>query len=309
MPKFELIPESIKKPARRVQAAADAAFLQYAQNEGPVIAEPWKIVLDSSKGRYARTKALFAAVRDMVPDGLFHQLTGTRYEFQGENISIDPNKYELEERQVGSGSENNVYKLTSLDPNLPSLVVKVDRTDTEDVDVLLERGKEVRREWETMKEWYQSVPGLVPDEFYFIGRSPIGGRNALITIQEYLGTKDELRDFFRDVSAGRLHELLTSDTAFRRDFIAFARVTIEHAEKYDEMIDTIGVNNLVLAERPAGAQLLLIDPHVIKHPRGTEVENERQVLGEQLTRLRTMLAEAEVIEKTALSPDTASISA
>ncbi len=143
MPKFELIPESVKKPARRVRAAADAAFLQYAQHEGPVIAEPWKVVMDSSKGKYARTKALFAAIRDMVPDTLFHQLTGTRYEFQGENIPIDPAKYELEERQIGSGSENNVYKLTSLDPQRPSLVVKVDRTGTEDVDALLERGKEV----------------------------------------------------------------------------------------------------------------------------------------------------------------------
>lgn len=309
MPKFELIPEPIKKPLRKVRAAAEGAFLEHAETGGGIEGDPWKTILDPTQGKFARTKALFTALRTMVPDTLFHQLTGNRYEFQGDKLPINPEQYELEEVKIGSGWECSVFKLTSLDPQWPSLVVKVDRTGTEDVDALLERGKEVRHEWETMKEWYQSVPGLVPDEFYFIGHSPIGGRNALITLQEYLGTRAELKDFFRDVSGERLRELLVSDAQFRQNFVAFARVTIEHAEQHDEMIDTVGANNLVLVERPTGAELLLIDPHVIKHPQGTEIESERRELGRQLAFLRTMLAEAEAIEGAILSPDPANISA
>lgn len=301
MPKFEFLPDKTKSNLQKVRAAADQAFLAYAKTEGEIKDDHWKIILDSDKGKYARTKALFAFVRDVVPDAFFHQLTKGRYEFQGEKVAIDPEQYELEEKKVGSGSESYVFKLNSLVPDQPSLVLKVDRTETENVDALVERGKQVRTEWETIKGWYQDVPGLVPDEFQYIGQSPIGGRNALFTIQEYFGTKDELHDFFRDVSRERLLTLLRQDRAFRESFITFARVTLDRADQYDEMIDTYGENNLVLVEREGRNQLILLDPHVVKHPK-TAPPHEKEAFAKHLQFLRDMLAEAEAI--TAASQNT-----
>lgn len=241
----------------------------------------------------------------MIPDRIFHTVTGERYVFQNDQMAIDPEQYELEEGRIGAGYECTVYKLASRIPDRPSLVLKVDHTGTENVDVLLERGKQVRAEWETIKGWYQDVPGFVPDEFYFIGQSPIGGRNALFTIQEYFGTKDELRDFFRDVTDERLLIILKRDPTFRENFITFAQVTLDRAEQYDELIDTYGENNLVLAEREEGSQLILLDPHVVKHPK-TAPPHEKEAFAEHLQYLRDMLVEAKAIA--AASQDTSSTS-
>lgn len=295
MPKFEFIPEPIKKPLRKVRAAADQSFLRYAKTEGEIRGDPWKIILDTKQGKFIRTQALFSVLRDMIPDRIFHTVTGERYVFQNDQIAIDPEQYELEEGRIGAGYECTVYKLASRIPDRPSLVLKVDHTGTENVDVLLERGKQVRAEWEMIKGWYQDVPGFVPDEFYFIGQSPIGGRNALFTIQEYFGTKDELRDFFHDVTDERLLIILKRDPTFRENFITFAQVTLDRAEQYDELIDTYGENNLVFAEREEGSQLILLDPHVVKHPKGTEVIHERETMRHYLRYLRDMLAKAEAM--------------
>lgn len=249
-----------RSPIDRVGAALSTALWEHAGDPGAPA--PFSRLTDSHLGPFERTKALFAILRDAIPDSVFEKLTQGRYQYRGEVLPIDPNKYEFDSRKVGGGSECNVYRLTSLDPNQPSLVIKIDNGVHRGVDVLVERGKELRAERDEMAEWYQSVPEFIPEEFQFIAKSPVGGRNALFTIQEYAGTVDQIHDVFRGQSQAELIALLKNDPVLRRSFLDFARITLEKADRSGEVIDTIGDKNIVLIDQSDGMKTLrYLDPH------------------------------------------------
>lgn len=272
----------------RVGAAAASAIWDHVDD--PEAAPPYDILFNENIGKFTRTKALFAILRDVVPDALFEKITRGRYQYHGEVLPVDPNRYQFEVGKIGAGAECNVYKLTSLDPEYPSLVIKIDNGPRRDVDTLLERGKKIRSECEEVKEWYRELPGLIPEELQFIAKSPRGGRNALFTLQEYAGTADQIHDVFHGYdSPAQLAEIIRDDPELLETFRKFIRVTLEHAENRDEFIDTAGDRNLVLIDQPDGRKVLrLLDPHATKHPRHP-VNNKESVLMEvDLVFLRTL---------------------
>lgn len=50
------------------------------------------------------------------------------------------------------------------------------------------------------------------------------------------------------------------------DFRKFVEITAWHAREKNEMIDTIGERNLALVERQSDISMILLDPHITKHP-------------------------------------------
>lgn len=253
------------KPARRVIDAVENAFFDHVDN--PDAEPPWEVLCDSQKGKFRRVQALFSVLRDVIPDPVFKKLTGKRYEYQGEVLPINVERYEFDARKIGSGEECNVYKLVSLDMERPTLVIKIDTTTTQNIDGLVTRGKLIRSEYEVTKDWYRAIPDCIPEEFQFIGHSPRGGRKALFTIQKYYGMADQIHDLFRSYSKEELIEILRSEPELRATFITFSKVTLDRVESHDEVIDTLGNNNVVLVDNPDGRHnLRLLDPHVVKHP-------------------------------------------
>lgn len=238
---------------------------------------PYRKLLDTNTTPFERVKSLFAIMRDVVPDPVFEKLTSGRYHHDTSGLPFDPAQYEFDSRKVGSGSECNVYRLISLDPTAPSLVIKIDNGVRRDVGVLIERGKELRSEHAEMREWYRELPEFIPDELQFIAKSPTGGRNALFTVQQFLGTKDQIHDLIRGQSQETLIELLRQDAKARADFLVFASVTLEKAEVDGETIDTLGDRNIVIIDQADGSKALrYLDPH--GKYRLSEVSKHRRAL-------------------------------
>jgi len=255
--------------------------------DNPNAPAPFEKIFNEEGGQFARVQAFFSVLRDVVPDPVFKKLTAGHYEYHGENIPIDPQLYEFEEKKVGNGAECNVYKLISLDPKRPTLVIKIDNGVRRDVNTLVERGKKIKSEYEEKREWYQEIPDLIPEEMQFIGKSPRGGRNALFTIQEYFGSADQIHDLFRGYSKAELINILKGDEELGKVFISFARITLERAEKFDQMVDSLGDRNVVLIEQSDGSKALrFLDPHIVKHPKRPESQAEGPLLQADLAFLR-----------------------
>lgn len=281
--------ESFSWKLERLGAAGANALWEHTDN--PDAPMPLDRLFDPKLGKFKRAEAFFATCRDMIPDGLFARITSGRYQYDGSVLPIDPARYQFDEKKVGNGAECNVYKLTSLDPEQPSLVIKIDNGLRRGVDVLVERGKQIRTEFEEKKEWYRELPDLIPEELQFISKSPRGGRNALFTIQEYYGTADQIHDLFRGYPKAELIEILRSDPALSESFRVFAKITLDRVESHDEVIDTIGDRNVVLVDQPDGTRVLrLLDPHIVKHPSRPPNELERNLVQADLDFLREVSA-------------------
>jgi hypothetical protein len=256
--------ERVVKKARLVPVAAEDAFFDH--EERPEAPTPWAQLVAPDTSQFERTRALFAILRDAIPDQVFKTLTGQRYEYQTEVLPLDAGHFQFESKKVGSGGECMVYKLTALDPGVPSYVIKIDqRNGTKRVDELVDRGKQVKAEYELECEWYRDLPGLIPEELQFIAKSPRRGGNALFTIQKYFGTADEIHDLFRGYPKDELIRILRSDPDLCNRFKRFATITLERAEREGLVPDTLGDRNIVLVDCPtARRQIHILDPHAIK---------------------------------------------
>ncbi len=288
--------ETVKKKAQLVPVAAEDAFFEH--RERPDAPAPWEKLVAPDVPQFERTRALFAILRDAVPDPVFKRLTGTRYEYQGEVLPIDPARFQFESKKVGNGGECMVYKLTALDPASPSYVIKIDqRSGAKTVDELVARGKQVKEEYETEREWYRDLPGLIPEELQFIAKSPRGGGNALFTIQEYYGTAEEIRDLFRGYQRDELIHILRSDPKLAETFRTFATLTLERAERDGVVVDTLGDRNVVLVDRPVGErEIHILDPHAMKDLRQPKYPEQTGRIQADLDFLREVSAELEETE-------------
>jgi hypothetical protein len=265
--------ESFKAPIEKVARAAENAFFNYREN--PSTEEAWDALFDSKTRKFVRAQAAFTMLRSLVSDSVFERMTGGRYAYQRDVLPIDPEQYSFDEERLGGGYECNVYKLISHDPERPSLAIKINQSRASDTDDLLERGKVIRSEYEEKREWYRELPGLIPDEAFFIGKSPRGGKSAFFTVQEFMGGADNMRDMFRGINREELLGILRSDEQLKERFCRFVEITLERAREHDEMIDTLGDKNLVLVERGGRAELVVLDTHDIKHPSSDPMDADR----------------------------------
>lgn len=289
-----------RKKLSLVRSAARDAFFDHVDE--PDAPAPWDKLVDSEVGKYDRVKALFGVVRDAVPDAVFKKLTFGHYEYRPDELAVDPQQYEFEAKKLDGGGECSVYRLISKRPDRPSLVIKIDRTTRQNVDVLVERGKQIRTEYEEKKEWYRDLPDLIPEEMQFIGKSPRGGRIALFTIQEYLGSANEIHDLFHDYTPEQLVALAAGHPDLRRALLTFAHITLERAVTRDEMVDTLGRKNVAIVDRPGGPHLMLLDAHVVHHPAHPTYPGQDERIAEHLTFLRELITQLETVPESSSTP-------
>lgn len=291
-----------RKKLSLVRSAARDAFFDHV--DSPDAPAPWDELLSAETGKYDRVKALFGIVRDTVPDAVFKKLTFGHYEYRPDELAVDPKQYEFETKKLDGGGECSVYRLISKRPDRPSLVIKIDRTTRQNVDVLVERGKQIRAEYEEKQEWYRDLPGLIPEEMQFIGKSPRGGRIALFTIQEYLGSATEIHDLFQDYTLKKLAALTLGHPDLRQALLSFAHTTLERAIARDEMVDTLGRKNVAIVDRSEGPRLMLLDAHVVHHPAHPTYPGQDERIAEHLRFLRELITELEELPKTSPVPMT-----
>jgi predicted DNA-binding protein (MmcQ/YjbR family) len=258
----------------KLKRAADDAFFEHENSESKM-ASCWEALNNKNERKLLRVKALFALCRSVLPDTLVDTLTKDRYAYSAEQMPIDFEQYEFEERVLDVGGESRIYKLVSRNENKPSLVIKIylkaDSTNTEE---LLARAAEVREDHIQKKEWYHEIPEFVPEEFHFIATAPQGGKPALYTLQEFYGGEYGLRDFFRNFSISEVLSIAQTDTQFREQLMKFIDITLLHAEE-NEMIDTLGKNNVILVQGENGHRLILLDTHSTVHPESGMIYNNQ----------------------------------
>jgi hypothetical protein len=262
-----------KNVGEKLRKAADDAFYEHGNSADKTIA--WENLNNREERIFLRVKALFALCRNVLPDTLVDTLTKDRYAYSTEQMPIDLEQYELEEKVLDVGGESRIYKLISRDANKPSLVIKIDlRTGSKNTEELLSRAREIRQDYAQKIEWYQRIPNFVPDEFHFIAAAPQGGKPALYTLQEFYGGGNSLRDFFRSYSISEVLSVVQTDMQFREQLMEFIDITLLHAED-NEMIDTLGKNNVILVEEEGAHRLVLLDTHSTIHPKTDRIHNDQ----------------------------------
>ncbi|HLB50749.1 MAG TPA: hypothetical protein VJL38_01060 [Patescibacteria group bacterium] len=280
--------EFLKSAPKKVQSAARKAFFEHSENPQS-LGNHWDKLIRSDTGNSDRVTALFSIIRSTVPDAVFNPLTSGSFVMQIGLLPIDYKQYAFEKKRIGAGGACTVFKLVSQDPDKPSLVVKIDQTETDDVEQLLKRGKELRDTYEEQKSWYAAIHGFIPDEFQFIAQNPRGGEKAIFTIQKFFGNASRIQDVFRDIPKDEFLTLLREDERLAETFRLFASITIAQAEQYDRMIDTLGDKNVSLVNTENGKRLILLDPHTTYHPSQEELI-KRNALRADITYLKNTLA-------------------
>ncbi len=280
--------EFLKSAPKKVHSAARKAFFEHSENVQPT-SNHWEELLGNDAGNFDRAVALFSIIRNAVPDAVFNRITRNSFVMRTGLLPINDQQYTFEKKRLGAGWECTVFKLASQNPDNPSLVVKIDQTETGDVKQLLERGKQLRDTYEEQKSWYELLPRFIPDEFQFIAQGPREGKKVLFTIQEFLGDAAKIKDLFREIHQDELLALLRNDPRLADDFRTFVSITIEQAEQYDRMVDTMGNKNVALIDTEDGKQIILLDPHLTYHPSKEGLSNQKILLAD-LAYLKDTLA-------------------
>lgn len=259
----ELFPFRVEKPVQKVRAATERAFYDFDTERDTGWA--WSVLANSESGPFHKTKALMTVLRSVIPDSVFNTLTRGKYVFSQEAVTVfDPNLYELEPKILGQGAQAVTYRVFSRDPDIASLVLKISRSlEEQSYTELLEVGASLQREHTINTKRYQEVEGFVLPQMQFVGTNPRGKKLALFTIQEYAGSKDEIRDFFREISEEELFDLIDKDEEFRIAVEAFIRITLQYIESDRQIIDTLGNKNVVVSTRIGKPKIILLDPYNI----------------------------------------------
>ena len=255
--------EHYKKQAAR---AAESAFADKQTREAGA-SEHLATLFRQWETKFSRAVALLSLVHKLAPFDL-------KYTYKKENLAIDPKKYEFKEGAIGRGGENDVYLLESKEPDSPSWVLKVNRQDQGDINRLVVRAQEIKRDYERIKSWYEDIPGLIPQEYTVIMEDPRDGKPAIITLQQYMGT--HMRDVFRAMNTENMEQLFAQSPEVRDELVRFIRISEQREAETGEMVDLLGPKNLSFIEEAGNDHLIVLDPHLMSHTFKSEEDIKRR---------------------------------
>lgn len=142
-------------------------------------------------------------------------------------------------------------RLTTLSMNTEQLLAEVHR---------------LRTEYDTIKSWYQSVPGdFIPPELIVLVHGYLFAQPTIAIIQPRIN--DQIKDVFEDYSQEDLLLALKRSNLLHQQFSIFVQTSLQLYDQQKTSIDLLGLNNLCILEKDdSPMQLLLLDPHVIYTP-------------------------------------------
>lgn len=130
---------------------------------------------------------------------------------------------------------------------------------------LIDRALQKREEYQRIRTWYQSVPGFILDEDYFIVHGHLLSLPAVATLQPFI--EERIRDFFVDYEADELCAILQGNDFLRAQFLHFVTTLLGRYRNCGDCIDILGPKNLSIVEkRGQPPQMLLLDSHVVYTP-------------------------------------------
>lgn len=221
----------------------------------------------SGESKFNRTVAMFSLMRVLAP----FELT---YKYNKENLAIDPEKYEFKEGTIGKGGENDVYLLESQIADRPSWVLKVNHQDRGNISELIARAGEIKRDYEKVRGWFETMPGLIPEEYTVIMEDPRDGKPAIITLQQYIGT--HMRDVFRTLNTEDVKQLFDHNPDLKEEMVDFIRISEQKELETGEMLDLLGPKNLSFVETDNRDRLVVLDPHLISNPLRLKEETKKR---------------------------------
>lgn len=213
-----------------------------------------------SVGKRERLEAVFSILRKVIPDAVAKNLA----EKLSPNYDLNNLPFRFLENDaqepLASGYVSEVFLLESRDEN-PSFAVKVDYMNQGSINDLTVLAREQRSEYQYIRTLYESLPGLVPEEWSMIVESPRAAKPAVATVQEFLGT--DLKDVFTDMSEEELVDVLSADSELADVFKKFVAITVSLEDP--SFLDFLGKKNLVIGNDGEKHRLYFLDPHF---PRG-----------------------------------------
>lgn len=277
--------KSFEHYSKQTKRAVESAFSDQDVKDW-TIQENLAALLDGNSSKFSRTVALLSLVRRLAPIEL-------KYNYQKEDLAVSPDRYEFKEGAIGRGGENDVYLLEAQNEDAPSWVIKVNRQDRGDVAQLTARAKEIKADYEDIKESFRDLPDLIPPEYTAIMTDPRDNKPAIITLQPYLGR--DLRDLFRKTETDPVGATVRANPNLQADLRNFLRINEEKLQSSGKMIDLIGPRNLVLVKSGGQDRLLVLDPHLISNPLRSE-ESTKKKQRERLNYLYDLLGETSAME-------------
>ncbi len=226
--------------------------IAYAPNDPQKEDHPKKLLLTALDPRLSKRQRFLAGVHlvdSVVPieESLAAKVIGSqKLPFTDES----PKLFAL-------GCEHSVFLIET--PNARH-VLKIDRSSIGlDNESLKQKAQEVKSEYQMIKNWFEEVPDLIPNEEVIITQSHLMQKPAIGIIQPYF---PDGKDFFVDYSKEELVRLLRQKAHLRKTFLGFARKFMDLKNNDQLSVDIIGDKNLaVLADN----KLVFLDPHVIYH--------------------------------------------
>ncbi|MFA6995471.1 MAG: hypothetical protein WC249_03640 [Patescibacteria group bacterium] len=234
-----------------------------------------------------RAIAFLSLVRSLAPCDL-------RYNYRTEHLPISPESYEFKGGTIGRGGENDVYLLEARKENLSSWVLKINHVDKGDTTQLVARAKEIKNDYEQIKNWFQDMPGLIPEECTVIMEDPRDRQPAIITLQQYYGR--EIRDVFKDIDLENREKIFQDSPEFKEEIQKFLKINEDKLQETGNMIDLIGAKNLSFVKVDDQDKLLVLDPHLISNPFRSE-DSTKKKQRERLDYLHTLVDGVAVKEK------------
>lgn len=216
---------------------------------------------ESSKGEILLS--IFKLIKDFLPK---NETTNKAFLdlFQNpDHLPFDIEKLSYEGK-IGKGGQCDAFLLSSRIPELPSYVFKVQNFVTPEMksDTIEDTAKNLKEEYEYIKDIYKDLPEVIPVEFTIILENPKnfnkGPRVAFV--QRFYGT--DIKDFFTELSAEEIFSMCQTDKDFFTNVQKFIEITLKYYREKGIVVDLFGPKNLAVVSNKGCPALVLLDPHV-----------------------------------------------
>lgn len=188
--------------------------------------------------------------------------------YNTENLPIDPDKFNFHVENLEEGGSARVYLLNS-QTEVPSLALKVYKSDESRASTPLELATVLKRERKEIANLYSSIPDLIPNGNYIVAEDPFKkGRAAAMLIEPFVN--GEFFDLFLPPSSPeQISALAKKDPEFKNQLVKFIKITIAMSETESKIVDIHAPKNLIVTERDDGSiRLVFLDPHGYIKTRG-----------------------------------------
>jgi len=271
----------------KISRGADNAFTDPRESLPPIPESAFEAVKPRSN-MYLRARAIFGLARRTMPESVWQKLGAGDFFWDVNQLPVNFKKYSLKHR-LGSGNQCDAFLL---EPNAKShdeassLVMKVFQNGSKTLEQIHEKAVQVKNDYETLKDWYKDMPGLIPNQAEVIlprFQRP-HGEPSLVIFQDFLGKG--IQDVAHDFSAEHWTKTCAQFPQLNSQLRQFVNITERNIVEKDLVPDLLGRDNLAAAYDKGSVKLVFLDPDGIDHISHMDDKTKKRVL-DRLSLLRS----------------------